>query len=66
MNRTIGQTKGNFLIDTGSSIRVLSEKVFEKLNNRNVPLLPAKKRVRTAYGNFLKIKGPCINYWHST
>ena len=59
VNGTIGQTKGNFLIDTGSSICVLSEKVFERLNNENVPLFPTEKRVRTADGNFLKIKGLC-------
>ena len=59
VNGTIGQTKGKFLIDTGSSISVLSEKVFERSNNENVPLFPTEKRVRTADGNFLKIKGLC-------
>ena len=42
VNGTIGQTKGKLLIDTGSSICVLSEKVFERLNNENVPLFPTK------------------------
>ena len=47
------------MIDTGSCICVLSEKVFKRFNNVNVPLFPTEKRVRTADGNFLKIKGLC-------
>ena len=55
----IGPIRGKFFIDTGSSICVISEKVFNRLQEENLTLLPTNRQVRTADGTFLKIKGTC-------
>ena len=55
----IGSIRGKFLIDTGSSICVISEKVFNRLSGENINLLPSNRQVRTADGTFLKVKGSC-------
>ena len=55
----IGSIRGKFLIDTGSSICVISEKVFNRLSGENINLLPSKRQVCTADGTFLKVKGSC-------
>ena len=55
----IGPIRGKFLIDTGTSICVISEKVFNRLQEENFTLLPTNHQVRTAAGTFLKIKGTC-------
>ena len=55
----INQTRLNFLIDSGSSICVLSEKVFEKISTDSTILQETARKVRTANGGLLKIKGAC-------
>ena len=55
----IGSVKGKFLIDTGSSICVISEKVFDRLDSENINLQPTDRQVHTADGTCLKIKGAC-------
>ena len=46
-------------MDSGSSICVLSEKVFEKLCKDTVALREADRVVRTANGSLLKLRGAC-------
>ena len=55
----IGSIRRKFLIGTGSSICVISEKVFNPLSGENINLLPSNRQVRTADGTFLKVKGSC-------
>lgn len=59
VNGQIGSVKGKFLVDTGSSICVLSEYIFGRLNGENINLCPTDRRVRKADGNLLKLKGTC-------
>ena len=59
VNGQIGSVKGKFLVDTGSSFCVLSENIFGRLNGENINLRPTDRRVRTADGNLLKLKGSC-------
>ena len=55
----VDQVRLNFLVDSGSSICVLSEKVFEKICKDTVTLQETDRKVRTANGNLLKLKGVC-------
>ena len=59
MHGKINQTRLNFLIDSGSSICVLSEKVFEKISTNSTILQETARKVRTANGGLLKIRGTC-------
>ena len=59
VNGKVGFAKGKFLIDTGSSICVLSEKVYERIKGEGVHLQPTQRRVRAANGTLLKIRGTC-------
>ena len=59
VNGSIGSIKGRFLVDTGSSICVISSKVFNSLNQGNIVLTPTTKNVRMADGTLLKLKGLC-------
>lgn len=49
----------NLLTDTGSSISVLSEKVFENIYRDNTVLQETDREVRTANGSLLKLRGIC-------
>ena len=55
----VDQVRLNFLVDSGSSICVLSEKVFDKICKDTVTLQETDSKVRTANGNLLKLKGVC-------
>ena len=59
MHGKINQTRLNFLIDSGSSICVLSENVFEKISTNSTILQETARKVRTANGGLLKIRGTC-------
>ena len=52
--------RGKFIIDTGSSICVISEKKIQPITGGNLSLLPHNHQVRIADGTFLKTKGTCI------
>ena len=58
VNGQIDACRGKFLIDTGSSISVVATKLLEKLN-QTIDIEPTDRRVRTANGGFLNIKGTC-------
>lgn len=55
----MGQVRGKFLIDTGSTICVISEKLFDRLYDETISLRPTDRKVQTADGSFLKLKGIC-------
>ena len=62
----IGQVRGKFLVDTGSSICVIPLKLFDKLADRDILLKPTDRKVQTADGNFLKLRGNvCYMYKYS-
>ena len=58
VNGQIDACRGKFLIDTGSSISVVDTKLLEKLNQK-IDIEHTDRRVRTANGGFLNIKGTC-------
>ena len=58
-NGNIGHIKGRFLVDTGSSICVISDKAYNLLDNSDTTLTPTTEKVRMADGNLLKLKGIC-------
>ena len=58
VNGKLGHISGRFLVDTGSSICVISDRVYSSLGN-DKPLMPTSRRVRMADGRFLKLKGLC-------
>lgn len=53
VNGKLGHISGRFLVDTGSSICVISDRVYSSLGN-DKPLMPISRRVRMADGRFLK------------
>ena len=59
VNGSIGSITGRFLVDTWSSICVISSKVFNLLNQENIVLTRTTKNVRMADGTLLKLKGIC-------
>ena len=59
VNGKVGHVRGKFLIDTGSSICVLSEKVYERIKENDISLQPSHRQVRAANGTLLRIKGTC-------
>ena len=59
VNGKVGHVRGKFLIDTGSSICVLSEKVYERIKGNDISLQPSHRQVRAANGTLLRIKGTC-------
>ena len=58
VNGKIESHRGKFLIDTGSSVSVVGTKVLEHLN-LDIPIQPADRKVRTANGGLLDVKGRC-------
>ena len=58
VNGKLGHISGRFLVDTGSSIYVISDRVYSSLGN-DKPLMPTSRRVRMADGRFFKLKGLC-------
>ena len=59
VNGKIGHVRLNFLIDTGSSISVISEKTFGKICQDSTVLYDTDRKVHTANGSLLKLKGAC-------
>ena len=59
VNGKIGHVRLNFLIDTGSSISVISEKTFGKICQDTTVLYDTDLKVHTANGSLLKLKGAC-------
>ena len=50
-------------MDTGSSVCVIPVKLFDKLADRDIVLKPTDRKVQTADGNFLKLRGNvCYKY----
>ena len=58
VNGRIDTCRGKFLIDTGSSISVVATEVLGKLNQK-INIEPTDRKVRTANGGLLDIKGTC-------
>ena len=58
VNGRIDTCRGKFLIDTGSSISVVATEVLGKLNQK-ITIEPTDRKVRTANGGLLDIKGTC-------
>ena len=58
VNGKVESYRGKFLIDTGSSISVIATKAIEHLNS-DIHIQPTERKVHTANGGLLNIKGIC-------
>ena len=58
VNGKIESYRGKFLIDTGSSVSVVATKALAYLNS-DIHIQPAERKVRTANGGLLDVKGKC-------